>query len=99
VRLGHRIDNLPSQLSGGEQQRVAIARALANEPRVLLADEPTCNLDSTTGAEVIDLLAGLCAAEGLSVVLITHDPGIAARAQRLVELEDVRVADGRVGVG
>jgi putative ABC transport system ATP-binding protein len=98
VRLGHRVDNLPSQLSGGEQQRVAIARALANGPRVLLADEPTGNLDSATGEEVVDVLRALSADEGLSVVLITHDPGIAARAQRLVELRDGRVADGRVGV-
>jgi putative ABC transport system ATP-binding protein len=91
VRLQHRLDNLPSQLSGGEQQRVAIARALANRPRVLLADEPTGNLDTTTGEEVIELLRTLSDEEGLSVVLITHDPSIAATAGRLI-----RVRDGRV---
>jgi putative ABC transport system ATP-binding protein len=91
VRLQHRLDNLPSQLSGGEQQRVAIARALANHPRVLLADEPTGNLDTTTGEEVIELLRTLSDEEGLSVVLITHDPSIASAAGRLVALRDGRV--------
>jgi putative ABC transport system ATP-binding protein len=91
VRLEHRLENLPSQLSGGEQQRVAIARALANRPRVLLADEPTGNLDTTTGQEVMELLRTLSDEEGLSVVLITHDPSIAAAAARLVRLRDGRV--------
>jgi ABC-type lipoprotein export system ATPase subunit len=90
VKLGHRADHLPSQLSGGEQQRVAIARALANEPAVLLADEPTGNLDSKTGAEVIELLRGLWEGDGLTVVLVTHDPSIADPAWRLVRMSDGR---------
>ena len=91
VRLGDRAHHLPSQLSGGEQQRVAIARALANRPRVVLADEPTGNLDSATGAEVVALLRSLSDEEGMSVVLVTHDPAIAAAAPRTVELQDGRV--------
>jgi putative ABC transport system ATP-binding protein len=92
VGLGHRLDNLPTQLAGGEQQRVAIARALANDPRLLLADEPTGNLDTANGEQIIDLLRGLNA-QGLTVVLITHDPAIAGSAGRLVRLRDGRVAE------
>jgi putative ABC transport system ATP-binding protein len=91
VGLGRRADHLPSQLSGGEQQRVAIARALANEPRVLLADEPTGNLDSTTGEEIVGLLRGLSRDRGQTVVLITHDAEIASRAARVVRLRDGRL--------
>ena len=90
VGLGGRLSHLPSQLSGGEQQRVAIARSLANRPDVLLADEPTGNLDSTTGAEIMSLLHDLNA-DGLTVVLITHDPSIAGAARRLVQLRDGRI--------
>jgi len=90
VGLGERADHLPSQLSGGEQQRVAIARALANQPRVLLADEPTGNLDSATGDAILALLYRLWEEEGLTVVLITHDAAIARTAPRLL-----RLADGR----
>jgi putative ABC transport system ATP-binding protein len=93
VGLGARGGHLPSQLSGGEQQRVAIARALANEPDVVLADEPTGNLDTTTGEEITALLRGLWE-EGLSVVLITHDPAVAGAAPRVVRLRDGRVAEG-----
>jgi putative ABC transport system ATP-binding protein len=93
VGLGPRAGHLPSQLSGGEQQRVAIARALANAPRVLLADEPTGNLDSATGDEIMALLGALHRDEGLSIVLITHDPAIAGAAPRVVRLRDGRTAD------
>jgi putative ABC transport system ATP-binding protein len=93
VGLGDRTGHLPSQLSGGEQQRVAIARSLANSPDVLLADEPTGNLDSATGASILGLLRELWSETGLTVVLITHDSGIAAQAQRLVQLADGRIAD------
>jgi ABC-type lipoprotein export system ATPase subunit len=82
---------LPSQLSGGEQQRVAIARALANEPRVLLADEPTGNLDSATGEEFMALLQDLWRSSGLTIVLVTHDRSIAGAAPRLVRMRDGRV--------
>ncbi|HEY8584930.1 MAG TPA: ABC transporter ATP-binding protein [Capillimicrobium sp.] len=92
VGLAHRLGNLPSQLSGGEQQRVAIARALANEPRLLLADEPTGNLDSDTGEQIMGLLRDLHG-DGLTVVLVTHDPEIAGRAPRVVRMRDGRVAD------
>ena len=87
VGLEHRARHLPSQLSGGEQQRVAIARALANEPEVVLADEPTGNLDTTTGEEIMEVLGGLWV-DGLSLVLITHDPAVAGTAPRVVKLRD-----------
>ena len=93
VGLADRAADLPSQLSGGEQQRVAIARALAGRPRLLLADEPTGNLDSRTGAEVIDLLLDIRERSGTTVVLVTHDPRIAARCDRLVRIADGAVID------
>jgi putative ABC transport system ATP-binding protein len=92
VGLGARGAHLPSQLSGGEQQRVAIARALANEPDVLLADEPTGNLDSKTGEAILDLLYSLWKETGVTVVLITHDQAIARTAPRVLALQDGRIA-------
>ncbi len=90
--LGHRLLHRPAELSGGERQRVAIARALINKPRVLLADEPTGNLDEKTGGGILDLLAS-CHADGLTLVMVTHDASIARRAQR-----QVRIADGCVAL-
>jgi putative ABC transport system ATP-binding protein len=98
VGLAARGHHLPSQLSGGEQQRVAIARALANEPRVLLADEPTGNLDSATGEEIVNLLRLLSDDRGQTVVLITHDAGAAAGARRVIRLHDGRIADAAVAL-
>jgi putative ABC transport system ATP-binding protein len=92
VGLERRTGHVPSQLSGGEQQRVAIARALSNEPRVLLADEPTGNLDTATGTEVIGLLERLWHDHGLTIILVTHDDGSAARAPRVVRMRDGRLA-------
>lgn len=91
VKLGDRADHLPSQLSGGEQQRVAIARALCNEPDVILADEPTGNLDSKTGEAILNLLEELWVDTGLTIALITHDTSIAERAPRVIRFEDGRI--------
>jgi putative ABC transport system ATP-binding protein len=93
VGLSARAGHLPVHLSGGEQQRVAIARALSNEPRVILADEPTGNLDSKTGADVIELLAGLAQRHGTTIVVATHDATLAARAPRRVAMRDGRIAE------
>jgi putative ABC transport system ATP-binding protein len=95
VGLTGRTTHYPSQLSGGEQQRVAIARALANEPVILLADEPTGNLDSATGRQVIDLLVDVNRRRGCTLVLVTHDTELAARADEVVMLKDGRVAEHR----
>jgi len=89
--LGHRLRHRPSQLSGGERQRVAIARALMNDPSLLLADEPTGNLDRKTGAAILDVLAEIRAERGQTMLMVTHDPEIAARADRIVHLVDGRV--------
>jgi putative ABC transport system ATP-binding protein len=91
VGLGDRWDHLPSNLSGGEQQRVAIARALANDPRVILADEPTGNLDTVTSHEVIGLLSRLSAEQGVTVILVTHAEQVAAAARRRVAMRDGQV--------
>lgn len=93
VGLSDRADHLPSQLSGGEQQRVAIARALSTEPRVVLADEPTGNLDSRTGTEVVDLLTSLSQERGHTVILVTHDVEIAEKAHRSIRMQDGRLLE------
>ena len=93
VGLAHRLTHLPGQLSGGEQQRVALARAFAPEPKLLLADEPTGNLDLATGAQVMDLLFALRARAGSTLLLITHDPMLAERCDRLAHMEDGRVLE------
>jgi len=94
VGLVDRADHYPSQLSGGEQQRVAIARALALRPPLVLADEPTGNLDSATGAQIIELLLSLNREHGSTLVLVTHDEALAGRGQRVVALRDGRVVAG-----
>lgn len=88
VGLEDKGGNLPEELSGGQQQRVGIARALANEPAILLADEPTGNLDSKTSAEIMDFLTDLCKKSGETLVLVTHDPEVARRADRTIFLRD-----------
>jgi len=93
VGLSDRADHLPSQLSGGEQQRVAIARALSTEPRVVLADEPTGNLDSRTGTEVVDLLTSLSEERRHTVILVTHDAEIAEKAHRSIRMQDGRLLE------
>ncbi len=95
VGLGDRADHRPTELSGGQQQRVGIARALVKEPRILFADEPTGNLDSKSSAEIIALLRSLNRDEGITVVVVTHDPEVAAQTDRVVALYDGRiVSDG-----
>lgn len=96
VRLGDRAEHYPNELSGGQQQRVAIARALVTDPQLIVADEPTGDLDRVTGGEVLDLLADLHRQLGKTIVMVTHDPKAAARAERLVHLEKgVLVADAQ----
>jgi putative ABC transport system ATP-binding protein len=95
VGLGARLDHYPAQLSGGEQQRVAVARALAPNPAILVADEPTGNLDEDTGRQIIDLLFAGHAQRGTTLVLVTHDSGLAARCGRVVRLRSGRVEAGQ----
>ncbi|MBO6559872.1 MAG: ABC transporter ATP-binding protein [Nisaea sp.] len=91
VGLGHRLTHRPSALSGGEQQRVAVARAFVAAPRLVLADEPTGNLDQRTGSVVIDTMFDLARSSGSALLLVTHDPGLAARCDRTLVIEDGRV--------
>ena len=91
VGLAHRSDHQPSRMSGGEQQRTAIARALIGDPRLILADEPTANLDQRTGATVVQLLRRLCTQLGVAVIASTHDPAVAAGASRVVRMKDGRI--------
>ena len=95
VGLGSRLDHYPAQLSGGEQQRVAIARALAPRPALVFADEPTGNLDTATGATVMDLLFSRHGALGATLFVITHDPSLAARCDRVIEMADGRIVADR----
>ena len=94
VGLGDRINHLPRELSGGQQQRVAIARALINNPRIIFADEPTGNLDSSSSAEVMDIFRTLHA-QGRTLVVVTHDPDVGAQADRMIEMKDGRISSDR----
>ncbi|MFZ3045131.1 MAG: ABC transporter ATP-binding protein [Desulfatirhabdiaceae bacterium] len=97
VGLGERLDHEPSQLSGGQQQRVAIARALINQPPILLADEPTGNLDSRTSNDILQMFRALNQEEGITIILVTHDPAVAAHAGRSIHICDGQIVDGGCG--
>ena len=99
VGLGDRVDHFPTELSGGEQQRVAIARAFSNRPRILFADEPTGNLDSDTGQRIVELLEQLNRESGATIVLVTHDAALAARAGRIIRLSDGVVVEDTAPAG
>src|SRR5690554_6581432 len=94
VGLGDRATHYPSQLSGGEQQRVSIARAFANEPKILFADEPTGNLDTETGEMIEDLIFNLNKALGTTLILVTHDIGLAARTNRIIKIKGGKIQEG-----
>lgn len=94
VGLGARMDHMPQQMSGGEQQRVAIARALAHQPQVIFADEPTAELDTNTGLQVIKIFKDLCAREGITIIMTTHDTGLMDLGDAIFELEDGAIVHG-----
>ena len=98
VGLEHKLGARPSELSGGQQQRVAIARALINQPAIILADEPTGNLDSQSGREILDIFKKLNR-DGRTIIMVTHDPEVAAEAERVVVIEDGLIASDRIGSG
>jgi putative ABC transport system ATP-binding protein len=97
VGLSSRLTHFPAQLSGGEQQRVALARALVTRPRILLADEPTGNLDGKTGRQIVDLLFSMQARRGATLILVTHDERLAERCQRVIRMADGRIVDSVAG--
>ncbi len=93
VGLGDRMDHLPSQLSGGQRQRVAVARSLANEPTIILADEPTGSLDTQAGSEIMDLLEDINLNQGTTILIVTHDPKVARRTRRILTMHDGKISD------
>jgi len=93
VGLEHRADSLPAQLSGGERQRVAIARALVNEPRILIADEPTGSVDSKNARNIMALLQRICRERGMTLLVVTHDPAVANLAERIIRVRDGRLVE------
>ena len=99
VGLGERLDHRPAKLSGGERQRVAVARSLANEPQLLLADEPTGNLDSASAQRIMELLCDLYRRRGMSMIVVTHNPAVAASAERTLQMLDGRIVSDTVNPG